>query len=260
MTHLLHQPVDEWASRTPDREAIRCGEDSLTYARLSESSDRLAQVLVRRGVRRGDRVGIYLDKGLNAAVSLYGIMKAGAAYVPLDPHAPATRLAYILRDCDIRVLVTDDSKLTVLEEISDDVPGLECLVGTECAAGTGQDSISWAEVQDAPPGRPAMNAVEKDLSYILYTSGSTGVPKGVVHTHRSALAWAEASTAAFGFRQDDRISNYAPLHFDLSTLDYFSTALAGGTTVVIPELVTKLPASLSDLIARERLTVFYTVP
>jgi acyl-coenzyme A synthetase/AMP-(fatty) acid ligase len=95
---------------------------------------------------------------------------------------------------------------------------------------------------------------------VLYTSGSTGVPKGIMHTHRSALAWARVAAGTYGLRADDRISNYAPLHFDLSTLDYFAGAYAQCTTIILTEEHLKLPASLSQLLAQERLTVFYTVP
>jgi amino acid adenylation domain-containing protein len=120
--------------------------------------------------------------------------------------------------------------------------------------------VAWNEIREFPTDPPSIGITEQDLCYILYTSGSTGTPKGIMHTHRSALAWAEVSAAAYGLSRSDIISNYAPLHFDLSTLDYFGGARAGATTVIIPEEYPRFPASLADLIASERLTVFYTVP
>jgi amino acid adenylation domain-containing protein len=121
-------------------------------------------------------------------------------------------------------------------------------------------AVPWDEVVAASATPPNAGTMEQDLCYILYTSGSTGVPKGVMHTHRSALSFAEIAVRAYGLDEHDRISNHAPLHFDLSTLDYFAGAVAGATTVVIPESHTKLPASLSALVEAERLTVLYAVP
>ena len=260
MLYLLPHAIDRAAARDPDQEAVRCNGRALTYAALVERANRLARVLVARGVRRGDRVGLFLDKGLDAAVALYGVMKAGAAYVPLDPSAPVARLAFILRDGGIRHLVTDASKQGTLRELHAEGVRLDACIGLEDADGLPGPAIPWSQVETAPSEAPRVGTTEQDLSYILYTSGSTGVPKGVMHTHRSALSWAEIAAQTYGFRPNDRLSNHAPLHFDLSTLDYFATAVAGATTVVIPELYTKLPASLSKLMQDERLTVLYVVP
>ena len=116
MLYLLPHAVDRAAMRAPDRAAIRYAGASLTYATLAERADRLAGVLRAQGVRRGDRVGIHAGKGLAAAVALYGIMKAGAAYVPLDPSSPPARQAFIVRDCGIRHVVTEPSRAAVLRD------------------------------------------------------------------------------------------------------------------------------------------------
>ena len=111
-----------------------------------------------------------------------------------------------------------------------------------------------------PTGGPKPQPIEQDLAYILYTSGSTGDPKGIMHTHRSGLAFARWAADDYGLRPTDRLSNHAPLHFDLSTFDLFAGALAGATTVVIPEAVTSFPASVSKLMQDERISVWYSVP
>jgi amino acid adenylation domain-containing protein len=261
MLYLLPQAIDRIAERSPDHEAIRFTGRHLSYADLARDSDRLAHVLAGQGVRRGDRVGIYLGKGTRAAVAMYGIMKAGAAYVPLDPGAPVARLALILRDCGIRHLVTDGPRADAARRLMDqEGVSLDCLVGAAPVGGRAERTVAWEVVEAAPAEPPDLRAMEQDLAYVLYTSGSTGVPKGVMHTHRSALSWAEISAHTYGIRPEDRLSNHAPLHFDLSTLDYFAAAVAGATTVVIPEAHTRLPASLATLIQDERLTVLYTVP
>jgi amino acid adenylation domain-containing protein len=121
--------------------------------------------------------------------------------------------------------------------------------------------LTWEDaLSRSAEGPPAVGAIEQDLAYILYTSGSTGDPKGIIHTHRSGLAFAEWAATTYGLHHEDRLSNHAPLHFDLSTFDFFAGALAGATTVIIPEALTKFPANLSKLIQDERISVWYSVP
>jgi amino acid adenylation domain-containing protein len=261
MLFLLHHAIDQSAARSPDQDAIRCGGTRLTYAELVERSNQLAGVLVAQGVRRGDRVGIYMRKCVEAGVAINGIMKAGAAYVPLDPLAPPARLAFVVDNCGIRHIVTRTPRPDTMRQIIHESSGGLCIVGIDGQEDLGAECVSWNAVAQHPGEvGPDVGTIEQDLAYILYTSGSTGTPKGIMHTHRSALSWAEVAADTYAFTPEDRLSNHAPLHFDLSTLDYFSTAVVGATLVVIPEEYTMLPASLAKLIADEKLTVYYTVP
>ncbi|MFW2405974.1 MAG: amino acid adenylation domain-containing protein [Gammaproteobacteria bacterium] len=257
MHYLLPQLVDRSAEHRPDSAAIRCRGNEMSYAMLAEQSNRLAHMLADRGVERGDRVGVLMNKCVECAVAIHGIMKAGAAYVPLDPAAPSGRHVFVARDCGIRHLVSEPRKQRAVAALSSEHE-LDSVIGCEV-----EDvfSSSFAALESFEHRRPPdVQTMEQDLAYVLYTSGSTGVPKGIMHTHRSGLAWAEVTVDVYGITHQDRISNYAPLHFDLSTLDYFGGALAGATTVMVPEEVTKLPASLAALVADERLTILYTVP
>src|SRR5687767_8195394 len=169
--------------RAPDRDAIRYAGQSLSYAALAERTDRLAGLLCAQGVRRGDRVGIHAGKGLPAAVALYGIMKAGAAYVPLDPSSPPARQAFIVRDCGIRHVVTEPSRAAALRLLLAEGVPIQCVVGIDDEVTPGVRAFTWSEVDAHPVVAHDPDLVEMDLAYILYTSGSTGTPKGVAHSH-----------------------------------------------------------------------------
>ncbi len=261
MIYLISQIIDRTAQTYPDKEAFRFEAESLTYAALVRRTNALAHTLVELGVKRGDRVGIYLHKSLESAIALYGILKAGAAYVPLDPLLPESRLAAIIRDCDIEYLVSQEMKRPILAKISQQETGLRGVIGLSDGEDVGLQGISWAQVEQAPSdSAPAVKIIEQDLAYIMYTSGSTGTPKGMMHTHHSGLSYAKLAAEMYDLRSTDRLSNFPPLHFDQSTFDYFSGPLVGATTVIIPEAYTKFPASLSQLMAEERLTVWYSVP
>lgn len=257
--YLLTQALAVGAARYPEREAVRFSGQSLTYDALERRANQLAHTLLAEGVQRGDRVGIYMNKGLESAVALYGIMKAGAAYVPLDPFAPAGRLSFVIQNCGIRWLVSSDLKRDGLAEMAEQTE-LQVIIGLAAPAGLPLRTLSWDEVATAPDTPPNISLTEQDLAYILYTSGSTGDPKGIMHTHRSGLTFAEWGVDTYGLHGGDRLSNHAPLHFDLSTFDFFAGALAGATTVIIPEALTKFPVNLARLIQNEQITVWYSVP
>ena len=259
MNFLLPHAVDRAAERSPGHAAVRCAGRSLAYGDLARHSNGLARVLAAEGVGRGDRVGIFMTKSVDVAVAMHGIMKAGAAYVPLDPFAPPARTGFVIRDCGVRHLVTTDLRLDQSGLLDEGAHGLECLIGAE--GRDGLRTVPWADVTGAAADTPpALDLTEQDLAYILYTSGSTGTPKGMMHTHRSGLSFALWGAATYGLTPDDRVSNHAPLHFDLSTFDFFAAAQAGATTVIVPEAITKLPADLARLMSREQIAVWYSVP
>lgn len=260
MTYLLSQIIDNAAQKFPALQAFRFQGNTATYADLSTWTNQLANVLIEQGVKRRDRVGIFMNKCLEMPVAVHGIMKAGAAYVPIDPAAPAERLKFIINDCNISVLIADKTKGRLLGTIAGQT-GLKCLIGTATGTGLPCSTISWDEIRSGPVHHPQQHPVmEDDLAYIMYTSGSTGQPKGIMHTHRSGLSYAKLSAQTYGLHEHDRLGNHSPLHFDMSTLEFLSGPLKGACTVLIPEEYVKLPASLSKLIEEEQLTVWYSVP
>jgi amino acid adenylation domain-containing protein len=260
MAFLLHQILHETASAHPDSEALRFEGETLDYARYAERSDRFARALFELGVRRGDRVGIFARKGIDVAVAQFGIWKAGAASVPLDPWLPAERLTSLLKDCGIRILVTDRSRRRRLAAAGLEGAGLRHLVGLEPDASIPVPTVEWSEIEAFPAEAPPVVLTEQELAYIFYTSGSTGEPKGMMHTHRSGLTFIDWTTRVFGLTAADRVGNHAPLHFDLSLFDYGSAATVAATTVIVPEEAQKMPASVAKLIEDERISVWYSVP
>jgi amino acid adenylation domain-containing protein len=231
---------------------------SITYRELDERSSQLAHLLRQRGVEKGDRVGLFFPKCLESIVSMLGVLKAGGVYVPLDPQAPADRISYIVGNCGIRILITNEERRAALAP--ETVNTLECCILTE-GEGNRSDIVAWAQLAEYPTNEaPGVTLVETDLAYILYTSGSTGSPKGVMLTHQNALTFIEWCAEEFQVRSEDRLSNHAPLHFDLSVFDVYNTLEAGATLYLITEDLALFPASLANFIETQQITIWYSVP
>ena len=258
MIYLLHHTLQATAERLPDQPAFRFGNQALTFEEMVIKTNQLAHLLIESGVRRGDRVGVYLPRSLETAIAIYGIMQAGAVYVPLDPHVPAARTLFLLKDCNIRHLVTHPAQKRLFPELLTKDSKLHQVIGI--SGDWPVPCVSWESLQQLPSGNPSVRILEMDLAYIMYTSGSTGTPKGIMHTHYSGLNYAKLSANLFGLGEGDRIGSHAPLHFDISTMAYFTAPLVGATSIIISEAHTKLPASLTELMQNEELTVWYSVP
>ena len=262
--HLLRSAAEVYAERV----AVRDGSRSVTYGQLDTWSNRVAHQLIALGVERGDRVGIYLEKSLESIVAVYGILKAGGAYVPFDPHAPTARLAFIADNAQIRVLVTGWEKSDAWEELVRRGDPLRAAVVLG-DAGRPQDLpdlpdslliVTPADVAARPSEAPSIRCVDVDLAYILYTSGSTGEPKGVMLTHRNALTFVDWAADLCSIGPDDRLSSHAPLHFDLSIFDVFAAAKGGAALVLVPPEAFVLPTETARFIDRAGISVWYSVP
>ncbi|MEM9820635.1 MAG: amino acid adenylation domain-containing protein [Bacteroidota bacterium] len=265
MIYLLHHTIQRAAQRFPEREAFRCGKKSISYAALDRQTDQLATLLMQRGVKRGDRVGVHLYRSLETPIAIFGIMKAGAAYVPLDPTAPTQRTKQLLEDCEIDHLIVHPQVLRSVKQMLSSPSRLQTVIGLaanrlDLTQNPNLHCYSWQALVDGPHQVPQVNISEHDLAYVMYTSGSTGLPKGIMHTHHSGLNYAKLSADLYALEGKDRVANHAPLHFDISTFGYFAAPLAGATTIIIPDAYTKMPASLSQLIVEEQISVWYSVP
>lgn len=253
---LIHSPLTRFAKHTPDKAAFSYSGAELTYAELDEASNQLAHALADQGLAKHDRVGIFMHKGLDLPVAIYGILKAGAVFVPLDATAPPERLSFMIRDCGIAHLISNDDCNAVLCQI--DAPHPLSLYGV--SKDTPHTGISWADIRSYPRDPIVLQLIDQDLGYIMYTSGSTGEPKGMMHTHHGSITYANWGARHVGLSANDRVASHAPLHFDLSIFDFFSTLRVGGTVVLVPEAITKFPASWTQYIQSERISVVFTVP
>jgi amino acid adenylation domain-containing protein len=265
MSFLLQHLLRDSVLLRPDAPAVVFQDQALTYGEMDRLSNGLAHVLRDQGVRRGDRVAIYMDKSPGSLLAIHGILKAGAVYVPLDPQAPVQRLAYILGNCGVRCMVASAAKCQAIAMIATQGAGPEAVVfvdGDESASGTqGVRAVpraAWMGRSDAGP--PEAGSVETDLAYILYTSGSTGTPKGVMISHRNALGFVAWAAEQFGVSHEDRLSSHAPLHFDLSIFDIFVAMKAGASVALVPDGTSTFPVRLAEWMQKSGITIWYSVP
>ncbi len=235
----VHELFREQARRSPDATALVFGESSVTYAELERRAGQLAAHLQNLGVGIDSRVGICVERSVEMVVGILGILEAGGAYLPIKPFTPAARIAYLLEDAQVSVLLTQDRLLSSLPAF----PGTICSLDDPLPAPAGPP----------PAGRPAAGA--RDLAYVMHTSGSTGEPKGVMVEHRSVVRLVKgADYADFGGRQV--FVSLAPLAFDASTFEIWGALLNGHSLVVAPPHDHSLD-ELAALLAKHRVTTLW---
>ena len=247
----------------PDRTAIiEPGQGSITYGELNALANQLRDRLCQLGISRGDRVGIYLHKSIDSLAAILGILKTGAAYVPVDPGAPVARNAYILADCQVKVVIIEDCFVSDLASEWGASEDLSRFLILDRTGGGKYIKEMLDQAQASMPISPAdsVNPALDDLAYILYTSGSTGKPKGVMLTNRAAISFVDWCSEAFEPDYNDRFSSHAPFHFDLSILDIYLPIKHGASLVLISEEIGKDPVRLGAMIAESNITIWYSAP
>ncbi|GIJ26431.1 hypothetical protein Vqi01_15930 [Micromonospora qiuiae] len=228
--------------RTPDAAAVSDGDRTLTYRDLDRAAGRVAALLVAHGVRPGQHVGMLTAPGVEAVIAVVGILRAGAAWVPLDAAHPAARLDEQLRRAGAGVVLHDD----------------DCAVAVARLCGTARPIRLGADAHDVPG--EALAATPDDTAYVIFTSGSTGRPKGVPITHRSMVNYLDWAIDTFGYRPGDRLAQTSSTCFDASVRQILAPLLVGATVVTFPWSVLRDPQALLSRIERDRLTVWSSVP
>ncbi|WP_329585127.1 amino acid adenylation domain-containing protein [Streptomyces sp. NBC_01005] len=238
------------AQTHPDRTALEGAGESWTYARLDRAVDVLAARLTAAGVAPGDRVGVYAPKSPATVIALYAALRAGAVAAPLDTADPPERTARMIRNAGLFLLLASDRALAGAHRAAALVRD-----GAPADEGALDHGLHWLRVL-APEERPAPTGG----GYILFTSGSTGWPKGVLLSHENVAHYALWAAREFGLTPDDRIGSQAALTFDLTTFDLFSAAATGACTVLMPDLLRAFPRDVVDWLTEQRITHFIAVP
>ena len=246
--HGMHTLVEAQCERTPDRVAIRCAGQALSYAELDARANRIAHVLRAHGVANGSLVGIALDRSIDMVATVLGVLKAGAGYVPLDPDFPGGRLDYMVEDANLAALVTQRTHAARF-----DLRGRPVLVLDRDAAEL--DAATTTRI-----GPDAGAATADSIAYVIYTSGSTGRPKGVEIPHRAAANFLAGMIERPGLHADDRLVAVTTLSFDIAVLELFGP-LSVGAEVVLARREDALDGeALKNLLAASRATLMQATP
>ncbi|MDQ8024014.1 MAG: acyl-CoA ligase (AMP-forming), exosortase A system-associated [Moraxellaceae bacterium] len=258
-THLLDHLIAASAERTPSRIALTASEGQLDYAALHDAVQRFASACMVAGLPRSARVGIYLDKRLETVIASFGAAAAGCVFVPINPLLKPEQVGYILRDCNVSLLVTSPDRHTLLAPTLAACPDLRhvVLTGDKTADGSSYAVHAWTAIMAATDVRGGHRVSDADMLSILYTSGSTGRPKGVVLSHRNMVAGAKSVASYLGNHADDTLLAALPLSFDAG-FSQLTTGFHAGARVVLLNYL--MPRDVTKALEREKVTGLTAVP
>ncbi|MBL8472251.1 MAG: acyl-CoA ligase (AMP-forming), exosortase A system-associated [Rhodocyclaceae bacterium] len=256
---LLHDLITHAAQRAPHQPALTWRSETLSYEALSKAVAAFAAGVVEQGVARGERIAIYLDKRIETVVAAFGAAAAGAVFVPLNPLLKPEQVAYILRDCNVRLLLTSPERLDTLQTVLATCHDLRKVVwlGSKPETKTGDiPLISWEALLSGSNAKPH-RSIDTDMAAILYTSGSTGKPKGVVLSHRNMVAGAKSVAQYLENCADDTLLAALPLSFDAG-FSQLTTAFHAGARVVLLNYL--MPRDVLSALQKEKVTGLTAVP
>lgn len=264
--YLLQHLLSKSVAAHPQKTAIVCGKDNITYQDLDERSNQLANGLRELDVQSGNRVGIQLAHSIDSVIALLGILKAGAAYVPIDPLSPAERARHIVCNCALETVISSpDLAAKTINSFGTETPLRNLILCGNNAQPLEEGGSAFRTLMldtlcaNKSSVAPELAVSDSHPAYILHTSGSTGVPKGVVISHNSSLSFVNMVADRFNLTDADRVASLAPLHFDLSIFDLFTALRCGGTVVMVSKRYSVFPRELAKYIASQRITVWNSV-
>ncbi len=256
-SHLLPHLIRLSAERDPDAPALRDGARALSYGELDSQVEALAHGLLSLGLERAGRVGIYLDKRLETVVASFAASAAGGVFVPVNPILKPEQVGFIVRDCEVRILITSRDRFASLQPVLAQCPSVRHVVLVDAAPDTAPAGwIRYSDLLDAP-AHAAHRVIDTDMVAILYTSGSTGRPKGVVLSHRNMVAGAKSVASYLGNRPSDRLLAALPLSFDAG-FSQLTTAFHAGASVTLLNYL--MPRDVLKALERDRITGLTAVP
>jgi len=260
MNHLLHELILHTADQTPDARAVASQSEVRSYAQLAADVLRASSLFLDLGLGRSERVAVYLNKRIETVAACFGAARSGGVFVPVNPLLKSEQVAYILQDCNVRVLVTSSERLEAIAPALEACPDLRTIVvvNAEAPSATlaGKTIATWGALPSSVERRPH-RVIDTDMTAILYTSGSTGRPKGVVLSHRNMVAGACSVASYLENGPADRILSALPLSFDAG-FSQLTTAFRSGASVVLIDYL--LPRDVISACARERITGLTAVP
>ncbi len=258
---LVHHFLEHSADRTPDKVALVCDGQRLTYAQLEAQANRLANALRACGVGRGERIVLYLPNSVELAVGIFAALKAGGVFVVANYSTKLQKLTYVLNDCQASALITSTHRAGMAAHLAQAVPSLKTTVLTPQApeGDRAPNILSFAAIQaEFPPDRPSQVNIDLDLACLIYTSGSTGEPKGVMSDHSNIVFAAGSIIEYLENVPDDVVINVLPLSFDYGLYQLLMVTKFGGTLIL--EKGFAYPAAILKRIEEERVTGFPGVP
>ncbi|MBT8100645.1 MAG: amino acid adenylation domain-containing protein [Gammaproteobacteria bacterium] len=247
MVHLVHEYFERSADRSPDKVAIGCGDDEITYKDLDEYTNGVAHYLIGEGVERGMLLPLYIEKNINAFKAVLGILKADCTYVPLDPGAPVARVDPILDRCEAKFVLVDDESEARMQNIIDEL-GI---------------SVRLINVEHIPienTERREYKNISVDMVYVIFTSGSTGIPKGVMMSHFQVVDYIDFCVDLYEVTDKDVVSQHAPLYFDNSVLDIYCAFSAGARLELVYEELNVMIPKLASWLRDKEISMFLAVP